>query len=75
VCVGDCAFVSVCVYVNVCGGVTVCVRAYVCVPVCACVLRASVRVCNGCVNGENCTNTSRKLHEQQQKTERIPVEY
>jgi len=74
VCVCDCAFVPVCVHVIVCVCVTARVSECVRVRVCAFVY-VHVCVCCGCVHGENCPNTSRKLHEQQEKTERTAVEY
>jgi len=70
----DCAFVSVCVYVIVCACVTACVSECVFLRVCA-FLYVYVCVCCGCVHGENCPNTSTKLHEHREKTERTAVEY
>jgi len=69
----DCAFVPVCVYVIVCVCVTACVSECVCVRVYAFVY-VHVCVSCGCVHGENCPNFSRKLHENQEKTERTAVE-
>jgi len=70
----DCAFVHVCVYVIVSVCVTACVSESVCESMCAC-FYVHVCVCCGCVHGEKSPNTSRKLHEHEEKTERTAVEY